>query len=74
MAAGNSHEDRYRTLPSHDRSRLILSAAAGSSSGTINGRQIGDTHYESDFDNCIFLRTPSMRTLELLKEKRESIV
>jgi hypothetical protein len=28
----------------------------------------------SDTDYGVFMRTPSVRTLELLKEKRESIV
>ena len=61
-------QDRYRTLPSRhqDKSRLILTASP--SGHGISGPS------DTDYENCLFLRTPSVRTLELLKEKRESIV
>ena len=86
--AAATGRSRYRTLPHHhsDRSRLILAAsnsgygiAGGGGGGTATAAAVHSTSYDgsTDFGDTsggLYLRTPSVRTLELLKEKRESIV
>ena len=80
------HQDRTRLILTASASGSGLAAAGGTGYSLAGGagQSLGggaghglpghSVTGSSDTDYGVFMRTPSVRTLELLKEKRESIV